>query len=161
MRSLLAPALFLSLALLAGCLGNQDAAVVPAAAPEPAAVGAPEGPMNQTTDFGWMAAVGVPTAGQSVQVLASNADEREVGPDAHMLTAEVEWACSTPSCDLHAYLCSPDEDPTPLAPCKLHAMGPSPLSLMAQDPAPGRWFVWVASDGPQADVSGTFTLTES
>jgi hypothetical protein len=87
---------------------------------------------------------------------------RGVGTGAHLLTAEVEWTCGSPTCDLHAYLCSPDEDAAdPLAGCAIHAMGGSPLALVAEEPAPGKWVVYVASDAPGFDVAGTITMAES
>lgn len=164
MRPHLALALPLLLALAAGCLGDhaaEQAADLPAADADRLGTAPGAEPTSQTTDFGWAAAVGVPTAGQDVEFMASNGDGRELGQGVRMLTANVTWTCGAAVCDLHAYLCAPGEAEGPLDRCALHAMGPSPLALVAADPEAGEWVVHLSSDGPVVDVSGTITMAES
>lgn len=160
MRLPLAAALLLSVSLLAGCAGP-EASVAPAPEPVRTGEGPEPEPMTQTADFGWAAATGTP--GSDVQFMTSNGDLREVGKEAASLVADIAWDCGSPSCNLHAYLCAPDEvGASPVGPaCAIHAMGPSPLQLTAEDPVAGEWLVHLASDGPTADVVGTITMTET
>lgn len=158
------PALLLTLvavALLAGC-SQAPAATPPPQAPAPAE---PE-PTSQewSVDFEWAAAAGVPN--NDVRFLSTSPKTIEVEAGVARLAANATWTCASPTCDVFLYLCSPDEvaaaGPDLLGdPCAVQARGGSPLSLEAKDPAPGKWMVYVASDGPSAEVAGTVAVTAS
>jgi hypothetical protein len=156
-----APALFLPLSLsllLAGCAGEGPAAPPPVEDGRTGEPPAPE-PAEAESDFGWLAAGGA--GGTDAQAMSSNAMAHEVGKGAARLVANVTWMCASPSCELHAYLCAPDESPVPPplgSGCSGHAVGASPLSLVAEGPEPGEWRVSLHSDGATAGVSGTITM---
>jgi hypothetical protein len=152
------PLLVLLVAVLAGCSGK-PAAVPP---PEPAApIAEAAKPLEEYFEFGWAAATGVPN--EDVRFLSTAPETFDVGEGIVLLAANVTWACSSPTCDLHAYLCAPGElanaDPNPLVdPCAVHAMGGSPLAVQAEAPAAGEWTLYVASAGPTADVAGAINV---
>lgn len=49
--------------------------------------------------------------GIDAQYQATNAAEIDVDEGAQSLAVTTEWTCRTPLCDMHVYLCSPDERP--------------------------------------------------
>lgn len=153
-----APCLVL-LALAAGCAQPAEEA-----APAPERLSEEPEPETATSeeDFGWTAGVGVPTTGQDAQLQASNAASLDVPDDMELLTANVTWSCATPLCEMHVYLCDPEESLSPFAPfdgCAIHALGDSPVTLEADMPMPGDWTVVLHSDAPVLEVAGTIVMT--
>jgi hypothetical protein len=155
-----------ALALLSGCLESgptaddlADADRTSVAVDEEAMAPA----QADTRDFAWAASVAAGT-GANVQLMATNGAHLDVDEGRSALLANVTWSCATPLCDMHVWLCSPEEiaatpfDPTDIVnprQCAVHEVGPGPYAFEVTDPMPGEWVVTVMSDGPTVDVSGT------
>lgn len=149
---------------LSGCLGGGDppqavADLEPAGA---AKAGAPDDVTQaRSASFGWAAAAGA-SAGQDVQALSASEVPFDVEDGRRVLTANATWDCLTPTCGLHAWLCSPDEwdaasGGDPLAPpsCEVHEVGAGPFAFRVDEPMAGEWVLALMSEAPSADVSGT------
>lgn len=108
--------------------------------------------VERTAEFGWAAAVGVPTTGLDIQFLTTNGAELKLGKGYGRLEVEVAWSCATPTCDLHAYLYDVDGRVAG------HAVGASPILLGVEAPPAGAWVVAAHADSAAGDVLGTFTF---
>jgi hypothetical protein len=157
-----AAALLLALAFvsLAGCASPPKAeSNTPAPPPAPIA------PVTTLTksSFGWMAGVGIPTTGLDAQYMASNGASIPVPENATRLVVYTNWTCATPNCVLHVSLfdsknpATPGFPPMPAKPVQA-GQGAAAVKLEVLHPKAGDWLVAVHSDGPVAQVQGSFVF---
>lgn len=151
-------------ALLSGCTTP-----VPGTPPAPsddaaAATPAPPLPTVDEKAFGWEAGVGAPGTGVGTQAGASNAVSPDVPADTARMLVNITWTCATPACDLQVWAWEPGAGPGNLDPAALlnptgRAEGPSPLSIVIEEPVPGTWQVGAFDSGASAGVAGSFVVT--
>lgn len=156
MRVLLPFCLLVS-AFAAGCADD-------APLDDTAEVSAPAKPMpptvvTDTKDFGWAAAVGVPTTGADAQFMAINAMGFTVPEGATKLTVNATWTCAPSPCTLHFYLrdtAQQSAGPQLQQPAAGHSTGKGFAEIVLEPAAPGEWMVSVHADAAAVGVDGTF-----
>lgn len=153
-----APVALAAFALLSGCLESDPPAAE--ATVDDGRMGrdlAMDEPQSQSSEIHWDASLG-PMGLADLQFGANNGASLDVDDGRETLLANVTWSCGTPMCDLHVYLCDPDEAETVGAgapDCAEHALGASPVSFEVADPMEGHWLVTVMGDSPSIDLVGT------